>query len=216
MEVTNGDKCKGLQGTDAISTACHAGQALLCLTPDLGLSMLFWQRKCPSLLTHQETKAIPIMGTCILMVHLVQVLSLPSSASFVLATVLAQLLSHGVPTLRVPGKGIVPSLSSDWRKSAISTAQEVAQLVGVIFACCVLKAKHDTVLWFIKHHGMCGILLLSHAGAQAFSIAQRFNCFCWCKKHVATNKRATHKSPNHDGSEHRNSFFRTNTAERIR
>lgn len=110
--------------------------------------------KHPSPLTYQETKAVPIPGTCVLVVHPVQVLSIPNSVSLLSATMLTQLLSHSIPTCRVPGKGIVPSLCTGRRMSAISTTQKVAQLVEVIFACCVLEAKHDTVLWFIKHYCM--------------------------------------------------------------
>lgn len=57
--------------------------------------------------------------------------------------------------------------------------------------------------------------LLSHANAQAFFIAHTsaLQFFLLMQKKVATNKRTTQKSPNHDGSEHRTSFFRTNMGE---
>lgn len=94
-------------------------------------------------LTHQETKVIPIVSAHVLVVHLVHVLSLPNSASRVLATELTQLLIHGIPTRQVPGKGIFPWLRTGRRMNAISSIQVVAQVADVIFICSILEAKHD-------------------------------------------------------------------------
>lgn len=174
-------------------------------------------------LTHQETKVIPIVSAHVLVVHLVHVLSLPNSASRVLATELTQLLIHGIPTCQVPGKGIFPWLRTGRRMNAISSIQVVAQVADVIFICGILEAKHDTVPWFIKHQPQhaycCRTSLPSHARPQVFFISctSALQLILLIQnKMVATNKRAAQKSPNWDSSEHRISFCRANTAEGVR